>query len=71
MRRYDNGDAVVGHQYLGLLETHTPDIQWDEDSEEHFFVSLQCGDLKAWIDAAKNTLHATTQTASTAPYSSV
>lgn len=47
-RRYDNGDAVVGHQYLGLLETHTPDIQFDEENEEHYFLYTDAGSLVVW-----------------------
>ena len=35
---YDNTEAILGHKYIELLQTHKPKLQWDDDSEEHYFV---------------------------------
>lgn len=32
------GGAIVGHEYLSLLEKHRPVLQWEEKSAEHFFI---------------------------------
>ncbi|KAF7826162.1 chitinase domain-containing protein 1 [Senna tora] len=32
------GGAILGRDYLALLEKHRPGLQWDENSGEHFFV---------------------------------
>lgn len=31
-----SGNAVVGHEYLQLLNTHKPEIKWDRRNKEHF-----------------------------------
>ncbi|KAG5538244.1 hypothetical protein RHGRI_018988 [Rhododendron griersonianum] len=32
------GGAIIGSDYLSLLELHRPLLQWDENSAEHFFI---------------------------------
>ncbi|KAK7338042.1 hypothetical protein VNO77_18639 [Canavalia gladiata] len=32
------GGAIIGRDYLALLEKHRPVLQWDENSGEHFFL---------------------------------
>ncbi|PIA49069.1 hypothetical protein AQUCO_01300129v1 [Aquilegia coerulea] len=32
------GGAIIGRDYLSLLEKHKPILQWEEKSEEHMFV---------------------------------
>ncbi|XP_024996306.1 chitinase domain-containing protein 1 [Cynara cardunculus var. scolymus] len=31
------GGAILGRDYLSLLEKHKPELQWEKKSEEHFF----------------------------------
>lgn len=31
------GGAIIGRDYLALLEKHRPELQWDKNSGEHFF----------------------------------
>ena len=39
------GSAVVGHEYLKLLELHEPELRWDKRAKEHMFEYLQDGQL--------------------------
>ncbi|KAJ9188243.1 hypothetical protein P3X46_003615 [Hevea brasiliensis] len=32
------GGAIIGRDYLSLLEKHKPDLRWEEGSAEHFFL---------------------------------
>ncbi|MQM11283.1 hypothetical protein Taro_044192, partial [Colocasia esculenta] len=32
------GEAVIGRDYLSLLQQHRPELQWENRSAEHFFV---------------------------------
>lgn len=32
------GGPIVGREYLSLLEQHKPEIHWEENSAEHYFV---------------------------------
>ena len=32
------GGAIIGWDYISLLEKHKPSIRWEENSEEHYFV---------------------------------
>lgn len=32
------GGAITGREYLALLGQHKPDLQWEKNSEEHFFI---------------------------------
>lgn len=32
------GGAIIGRDYLSLLEKHRPVLHWDEKSAEHFFI---------------------------------
>ncbi|KAE9616041.1 putative glycoside hydrolase family 18, catalytic domain, glycoside hydrolase superfamily [Lupinus albus] len=40
------GGAIVGRDYLTLLEKHKPELQWDENSGEHFFLYTDDKDIK-------------------------
>ncbi|KAF9614917.1 hypothetical protein IFM89_021347 [Coptis chinensis] len=40
------GGAITGSDYLTLLEKHRPVLQWDEESEEHFFVYSDNNQIK-------------------------
>ncbi|XP_020672821.1 chitinase domain-containing protein 1 isoform X1 [Dendrobium catenatum] len=33
-----SGGAIIGRDYLSLLEKHRPALRWDEKSAEHFFI---------------------------------
>ncbi|KAI0496317.1 hypothetical protein KFK09_022633 [Dendrobium nobile] len=33
-----SGGAIIGRDYLSLLEKHRPVLRWDEKSAEHFFI---------------------------------
>lgn len=32
------GGAILGRDYLSLLEKHKPQLKWDAESGEHFFL---------------------------------
>ncbi|KAJ0861008.1 putative glycoside hydrolase family 18, catalytic domain, glycoside hydrolase superfamily [Helianthus annuus] len=34
----DGGGAILGRDYLSLLEKHKPELKWDKKSGEHFFL---------------------------------
>ncbi|TKY61272.1 Chitinase domain-containing protein 1 [Spatholobus suberectus] len=37
LSRDAGGGAIIGRDYLALLENHRPKLQWDKNSGEHFF----------------------------------
>ncbi len=43
MYGYDNGDAIVGGQFLDLLRKHRPRFKWDAKAMEHNFVYVGDG----------------------------
>ncbi|KAK7332756.1 hypothetical protein VNO80_29511 [Phaseolus coccineus] len=40
------GGAIIGRDYLALLEKHRPELQWDKNSGEHFFFYNDDKDIK-------------------------
>lgn len=40
------GGPIVGREYLSLLEQHKPELQWEKNSEEHFFLYIDSKDVK-------------------------
>ncbi|CAI8588406.1 unnamed protein product [Vicia faba] len=40
------GGAIIGRDYLALLEKHRPALQWDKNSGEHVFVYTADKDIK-------------------------
>ncbi|XP_015577356.1 chitinase domain-containing protein 1 [Ricinus communis] len=40
------GGAIVGRDYLSLLEKHKPKLQWEKNSGEHFFLYVDDEDTK-------------------------
>ncbi|MED6180149.1 hypothetical protein PIB30_007660 [Stylosanthes scabra] len=40
------GGAIIGSDYLALLEKHRPDLQWDKNSGEHFFFYADVKDIR-------------------------
>ncbi|XP_027932589.1 chitinase domain-containing protein 1 isoform X1 [Vigna unguiculata] len=40
------GGAIIGRDYLALLEKHRPELQWDKNSGEHFFTYNDDKDIK-------------------------
>ncbi|XP_020210756.1 chitinase domain-containing protein 1 [Cajanus cajan] len=46
LSRDAGGGAVIGRDYLALLEKHRPELQWDEKSGEHFFLYSDDKDIR-------------------------
>ncbi|XP_054782959.1 uncharacterized protein LOC129290263 [Prosopis cineraria] len=46
LSRGSGGGAILGRDYLSLLEKHRPLLQWDENSGEHFFFYIDDEDNK-------------------------
>lgn len=42
----DGGGAIMGGDYISLLEKYKPVMQWEEKSEEHMFVYSDAGGIK-------------------------
>ncbi|KAL1546355.1 hypothetical protein AAHA92_22961 [Salvia divinorum] len=40
------GGPIVGREYVSLLEQHRPQLQWEKNSEEHFFLYIDNQDVK-------------------------
>ncbi|XP_057720976.1 uncharacterized protein LOC130935301 [Arachis stenosperma] len=40
------GGAIIGRDYLALLEKHRPNLQWDKNSGEHFFFYADDRDIR-------------------------
>jgi len=40
------GGAIIGRDYLALLEKHWPELQWDKNSGEHFFFYTDDKDIR-------------------------
>ncbi|XP_057805801.1 uncharacterized protein LOC131020795 [Salvia miltiorrhiza] len=40
------GGPIVGREYLSLLEQHRPQLQWEKNSEEHFFLYVDNQDVR-------------------------
>ncbi|KAH6813219.1 Glycosyl hydrolase superfamily protein [Perilla frutescens var. frutescens] len=40
------GGPIIGREYLSLLELHRPQLQWEKNSEEHFFLYIDNQDVK-------------------------
>lgn len=40
------GGAIIGRDYLALLEKHRPELQWDKNSGEHFFFYTDDKDIR-------------------------
>lgn len=40
------GGAIIGRDYLALLEKHRPELQWDKNSGEHFFFYTDNKDIR-------------------------
>ncbi|XP_047178315.1 chitinase domain-containing protein 1, partial [Vigna umbellata] len=40
------GGAIIGRDYLALLEKHRPELQWDKNSGEHFFIYNDDKDIR-------------------------
>lgn len=40
------GGPIIGREYLSLLEQHRPHLQWEKNSEEHFFLYNDNQDVK-------------------------
>lgn len=41
-----NGGAIIGRDYLALLEKHRPALEWDKNSGEHLFFYTADKDIK-------------------------
>ncbi|XP_027348831.1 chitinase domain-containing protein 1 isoform X1 [Abrus precatorius] len=46
LSRDAGGGAIIGRDYLALLETHRPVLQWDKNSGEHFFFYADDKDVR-------------------------
>ncbi|KAL2345895.1 hypothetical protein Fmac_007180 [Flemingia macrophylla] len=46
LSRDAGGGAIIGRDYLALLEKHRPELQWDEKSGEHFFLYTDDKDIR-------------------------
>ncbi|TKY61270.1 Chitinase domain-containing protein 1 [Spatholobus suberectus] len=46
LSRDAGGGAIIGRDYLALLEKHRPDLQWDKNSGEHFFFYTDDKDIR-------------------------
>lgn len=40
------GGPVVGREYLSLLEQHSPQLHWEKNSAEHFFLYIDNQNIK-------------------------
>lgn len=40
------GGPIIGRQYLSLLEQHKPQMQWEKNSAEHFFLYVDSQNVK-------------------------
>lgn len=40
------GGPIVGREYLSLLEQHNPQLQWEKNSAEHFFLYIDDQNVK-------------------------
>lgn len=40
------GGPIVGREYVSLLEQRRPQLQWEKNSEEHFFLYIDNQDVK-------------------------
>lgn len=46
LSRDSGGGAIIGRDYLALLEKHRPALQWDKNSGEHVFFYTDDKDIK-------------------------
>ncbi|KAH1196148.1 Chitinase domain-containing protein 1 [Glycine max] len=46
LSRDAGGGAIIGRDYLALLEKHRPELQWDKNSGEHFFFYTDNKDIR-------------------------
>ncbi|KAL8554143.1 hypothetical protein ACS0TY_002386 [Phlomoides rotata] len=40
------GGPIIGREYLSLLEQHKPELQWEKNSAEHFFLYIDSQNVK-------------------------
>ncbi|KAK7285797.1 hypothetical protein RJT34_20578 [Clitoria ternatea] len=46
LSRDAGGGAIIGRDYLALLEKHRPEMQWEKNSGEHFFFYTDDNDIR-------------------------